>query len=121
MTIVAFAKNIVSDQTVYIVHSDLCSLPSSLLKHYRKRNDNDFISRITQFNPLPNDKFLYRSKLKAIADDKINEIKKLKFAFERVENTGGKRENTAYLHFLLFAQCFQKPSFSGLLKVGIVW
>ena len=31
----------------------------------------------------------------------------------------GKGENSGYQHFLLFSQCFQKPSFSRSLKVGI--
>ena len=39
----------------------------------------------------------------------------------RVENIEGKGENAGYQHFLLFPKCFQKPSFSGSLKVGIVW
>ena len=30
----------------------------------------------------------------------------------------GKGENAGYQHFLLFPQCFQKASFSGLLKSG---
>ena len=33
----------------------------------------------------------------------------------------GKGENAGYQHFLLFLQCFQKASYSKLLKVGIVW
>ena len=44
---------------------------------------------------------------------------KLKFVFGRVENIAGKGENAGYQHFLLFAQCFQKASFSGSLKVGM--
>ena len=36
-----------------------------------------------------------------------------------VENIVGKGENAGYQHFLLFLQCFQKLSFSGLLKVRI--
>ena len=43
------------------------------------------------------------------------------FVLDRVENIMGKRENAGYWHFLNFAQCSQKASFSGLLKVGIVW
>ena len=72
-------------------------------------------------NSLPNDKFLDWSKLKAFADDKINESQKLKFAFGRVENIVGKGENAGYQHFLLFPQSFQMPTFSGSLKVGIEW
>ena len=66
-------------------------------------------------------KFLEWSKLKAFKDDKINVIKKSKFALRQVENIAGKEENAGYQHFLLFPQCFQKPSFSRSLKVGIVW
>ena len=38
-----------------------------------------------------------------------------------VENIVGKGENAGYQHFPLFLQCFQKTSFPGSLKVGIVW
>ena len=38
-----------------------------------------------------------------------------------VENIVGKGENAGYQHFLLLPQCFQRVSFSGSLKVGIVW
>ena len=40
--------------------------------------------------------------------------------FDSVENIVGIGENAGYQHFLLFPQCFQKASFSGLVKVGIV-
>ena len=40
--------------------------------------------------------------------------------FDSVENIVGIGENAGYQHFLLFPQCFQKGSFSGLVKVGIV-
>ena len=40
---------------------------------------------------------------------------------DRVENTVGKGEKAGYQHFLLFPQCFPKPSSLGLLKVGFVW
>ena len=36
--------------------------------------------------------------------------------FDRVENTLGKGENAGYQHFLLFPQCFPKPSSLGSLK-----
>ena len=61
---------------------------------------------ITSFNSLPNDKILNWSKLKAFAADKLNV---------------GKGKNAGYQHFLLFPLCFQNPSVSGSLKVGIVW
>ena len=71
------------------------------------------------FNPLPNNKILDLSKLKAFADDRINVTQKLKFALGRVENIVGKGENACYQHLLLFPQCFQKLSFSGSLKSGL--
>ena len=72
-------------------------------------------------NPLPNDKIFCLSKLKAFADDKINETQKLRYILEWIENIVGKGENAGYQHFLLFPQCFQKSSFSGSSKGGIVW
>ena len=44
-----------------------------------------------------------------------------KFVMGWQENIVGKGENAGYQHFLLFLQCFQKVSFTGLLKVGIMW
>ena len=73
------------------------------------------------FNPLPNDKISDWSKLKALADEKINAAKELKFVLGMVENIYGKGENADYQHFLLFRKYFQKLYSSGLLKVGIVW
>ena len=72
-------------------------------------------------NPLPNNKILDRSKLKAFAEDIINVNEVLKIGLGRIENIVGKGENAGYQHFLLFPQCFQKPPVSGSLKVGIVW
>ena len=60
------------------------------------------------------------SKFKAFADN--SDVAKLaKFVHDRVENIVGKGENAGYQHFLLFHQCFQEASFSGSLKLGIVW
>ena len=72
------------------------------------------------FNPLPNDKILDVAKLKAFADDNLRVARMMISVLHRVEKTGGKGENAGYQHFLLFAQCFPKPSSLGLLKVGIV-
>ena len=60
------------------------------------------------------------SKFKAFADEKIILSQELKFVLGRAENIVGKGENAGYQHFLLFQQCFQKVSFPGVLKVGIV-
>ena len=65
-------------------------------------------------------RILYLSKL--LADDEINVIEKLKLILERVKNIVGKGENAGYQHFLLFPQFFfQRASFSGSIKVGIMW
>ena len=75
----------------------------------------------TLFNCLPNDKFLYWSRLKELADGKINANELLTLPLGRVENFMGKGENAGYRHFLLFLQCFQKISLPGLLEVWIVY
>ena len=49
-----------------------------------------------------------------------NVAKKL-IVFDRLENIVGKGENVGDQHFLLFLQCFLKPSFLGSLEVRIVW
>ena len=74
-------------------------------------------------NSLPNDKFLVWSKLKALnfADDITIVTKIMKTAFGRTVNIVGKGTNSVYEHFLLFSQCCQKATFSGSLKVGILW
>ena len=90
-------------------------LPQCFLLYQRK---------ITTFNSLTivlnYDKILDWSKLKAVADNKINVTEELKFVLGRVENIGGKREYAGYQHFILFPQCFQKPSYTGSSKVVIV-
>ena len=61
------------------------------------------------------------SKLKAFADDILKIIKMMISLFERLENTVGNAENAGSQHFLLFSECFPKPSSLGSLKVGIAW
>ena len=70
-------------------------------------------------NSLPNDKILDWSKMKAFADDNINVKEKFKFGLGRVENIVGKGENAGNRHFLLFSQCFPKPTVSLSLKSGL--
>ena len=72
-------------------------------------------------NSLPNDTILDCSKLKSFADDKLYVAKIMISVQDVVENIVGKGYNVGYQHFLLFTRCFQKFSFSGSLKVGIVW
>ena len=68
-------------------------------------------TRQNWFYSLPKNKFLDWSKLKELADDKINVTKELKLVLGRVGNIVGKGENAGYQHFLLFLQCFQKAYF----------
>ena len=68
------------------------------------------------FNLLPNGKILDWSKLKAFADEKLNEVEKMKFVLEWLDNMVGKGDNVRFQHFLLFLLCFQKASFLGVVK-----
>ena len=52
---------------------------------------------------------------------KKNVTEKLKFVFGSVENIVRKEENAGYQHFPLFPPCFQKPSYTGSLKVVLAW
>ena len=67
-----------------------------------------FAANLPFFNSLPNDKILDWSKLKALADNKMNVVENLKFVDGRIENIVEKGENAGYQNFLLFQQ-------------GIVW
>ena len=55
--------------------------------------------------------------MKPFAVDKLNIAKMLISVFDRAGNTVGKGENAGYQHFLLFPQCFLKPSALG----SFVW
>ena len=85
------------------------------LRLARQCHDNGVV------DPLSNDKFLDMPKLKVFADDILNVANMTISLYDRAENTLGKGENADYQHFLLFPQCFPKPSLFGSLKAGIVW
>ena len=70
---------------------------------------------------LANDNFFDSTKLKVFAEDNSNVAEIMISVFHRVENIVRKGEKAGYQHFHLFPQCFQKASFSGSLKGGIVW
>ena len=90
-------------------------------EHNRLRSDCSLIVDVTiAFNYLPNDKILDLSKLKAFADDKNKCDQGIAICLGREENIVGNGENAGYQYFLLFPQCFQKASFTEVLKVGIV-
>ena len=67
-------------------------------------------------NSLPNNKILAHSKLKELADNKINVTQELKVVSERTENFLGKGENAGYQHFLLFQNMFSKAFFLGVVR-----
>ena len=92
-------------------------LTAKLILRVKKQKKNMDIS----LKPLPDDKILGLSKLKAFADDKLNVTQNAKVVYHRIENIVGKEENAGYQHFLLFPQCFQKAFSSSASKVVIVW
>ena len=72
-------------------------------------------------NPFPHDKILNQTKLKAVADNKLNVTEMIISVFNIVEKHCGKRRNCLYKQFLLFPQCFQRVSFLDASKGVIVW
>ena len=99
---------------------------SLIYDHYQKASKFIYAEKSLKvyflvLSSAQNNTILDWSKLKAIANDKINEVEKLKVALGCVENIVWKRENSASQHFLFFPQCFQKASLSVSLRVGIVW
>ena len=79
------------------------------------------ICRCFQFNPLPDNKILDRSKLKQSADDNSRFDENSRKFSKRVENNVGKGEIAHYEQFLLFPQCFHKACFLEASKSVIVW
>ena len=71
----------------------------SALNTDRKGENNSsqhFLIFHNAVNPLPDDKVLGWSKLKAFADDKIKVTEKLKFVLRRAEHIVGKGKNAGY-------------------------
>ena len=76
--------------------------------------------RVTEPNSsVISGKILDWSKWKAFADDIINVAEMMISLSDKAENIVGREENAGYQHFLLFPQCFQKPSLSESLKAGL--
>ena len=67
-------------------------------------------------NPLPNDKFLDMTKLKAFADDKLNVAKMTISLCGRLENTVGKRRKCWLPAFSSFHTVFSKAFFFRVVK-----
>ena len=59
-------------------------------------------------NSLPNQKILDWSKLKAFADNKIEELKMIILSLIGLNTIVGKEKKGGNQHFLLFPQCFQR-------------
>ena len=68
----------------------------------------DGVKFCEQFNSLPNDIFLDRSKLKACADDKINMNKKIENCFVKGRKHCGKRRKCWKPAFSPFPTIFSK-------------
>ena len=66
-------------------------------------------------NPLPDDKILLLSKLKAFADNLIV-AEMVQFFCDRVRNIVGKGENAGYQRFLLCPTMFSKGFFLRVVK-----
>ena len=61
-------------------------------------------------NTLPNDKILDLSNLKAVTDDKLNAIEKIKFVLGQAENIVGKRRKCCFPAFSPFSHnVFKRP------------
>ena len=67
-------------------------------------------------NPLPNDKILALTNLKAFADNKFNIAEMIISVCDRVENIVGKGENAGYQHFSPFSTKFSKEFFLRVVK-----
>ena len=79
----------------------------NLNKSYINSFDEEVkLPAILTIKPIPNDKFLGSSKLKAFADDNFKYDENGRKFFKWVENMVGRGEIACYEEFLLFPQCF---------------
>ena len=79
---------------------------------------NRFTSTI---NPFPLDKILDQIKLKAFADDKLNETKMIISVFNRGENIVGKGEIACTSNFSFSHNVFKRLSFPDQSKGVVLW
>ena len=71
-------------------------------------------------SPLPDDKILALSKLKAFADNNFSVVQMAQTFLHRIENGVGKGEKAGYQHFS-FSHNVLKGFFPGGVKGGILW
>ena len=88
-----------------------CISEPSCLENYIWNYDSSRNSSL--INPLPNEKFLGMTSLKASADDKLNVTKITIFLFDRVETLWEKKKMLVTSIF-----CFSHSVFQGLLLYG---
>ena len=69
---------------------------SSFLCQWAAARIKEKMEKLGTFNPLPNSIILAWSKLKALADDKIEVVKMMTSLLDSLENTVGNGENAGY-------------------------
>ena len=79
------------------------------------------LNTIIRDSPFTKQQIFGRDQTESIADNKLEVDRMIVFLFDIAENIVGKGENAGHQHFLLFPQCFPKPSCLGSLKVRIMW
>ena len=73
---------------------------------------------IYRVNPLPDNKSLASSKLKAFSGENFKFAYMVQFFFDRVEKNVGKGGNAGCQHFLSFQHSFQKASYASFLTLS---
>ena len=66
------------------------------------------LTSFLSFNPFPHDNILNQTKLKAVADDKLNVTKMMISVFDREENIVGKGEIACTSHFSFSHNVFKR-------------
>ena len=72
-----------------------------------------------RLNPLPDDKILDQTKLKAFADDKLNVTKIIISVFDRIENIVGKGEIACTSNFSFSHNVFKRSLSQTRHKVSL--
>ena len=83
---------------------------------------NESVSGEKRFNPFPHDKILNQTKLKVLADNKLNATNMIICVFDRVENIVGKGEIACRSNFsfpIMFSKGFLPRSVKRCHYVGM--